>query len=447
MRSENRSVAVLTAFLVCLFPIFLSASDPMSDLVSGSKTDGVPFSAPFSRSGASGGITVNSLVQQFTRDVEAYYAYIEAGKNKPQCSLEQFSDFQAAGDLADKWMRIGYSYPEVATQIQKRTGYCLPQSGESGLQNCAVYMANQLFVYNRTGNLDPAVVADFEAWAKNDYVYAYLPQYYHFTFWNDFSRMKQAAEEMHSSAIVPKKKIRVYLLAGQSNMVGCGSYADLPAIDSSLNQLQEKIPAVSFGYGYDYGLGPLKPGIGGGFGCELSFGKRMAAAYPQEEIALIKGSRGATDLAKDWLPPSAGGPGTLYSHFVASASQAIAELQKNFDVELLGMLWMQGESDGLNQSYAEAYEENLKCFIADIRSHFGAPNLPFVIAMIDDDPALWPYTKTIRQAEMSIVAKVPNVLIFDTKDFPKLSSEPAHYNSQGVIDMGNRFADKFLGLQ
>ena len=46
-------------------------------------------------------------------------------------------------------------------------------------------------------------------------------------------------------------------------------------------------------------------------------------------------------------------------------------------VELEGMLWVQGERDA-RQGYQDAYEANLRAFIADVRATF-ATNLPFVV--------------------------------------------------------------------
>lgn len=241
-------------------------------------------------------------------------------------------------------------------------------------------------------------------------------------------------------------KCKVYILAGQSNMVGIGMNHEL---SSEYLGVQEKVKIYAEGTVNSSLKGvwsPLRPGFGGDSGCfgpELTFGRDMSAAYPDSEILLIKCGWSATSLQSDWRPPSAGGTtGVLYTNLVETVDKALAALDKNIDYELSGMCWMQGESDACSTYGGNAYEENLTAFIKDVRKEFDAPELPFVIAMIDDS-SVWAENALVRQAEINVSKNVPYVGIFDTKD---LDTDGTHYKTQGLLDMGADFAKTMLSM-
>jgi hypothetical protein len=241
-------------------------------------------------------------------------------------------------------------------------------------------------------------------------------------------------------------KSKVYILAGQSNMAGIGMNHEL---SSEYLGVQEKVKIYAEGTVDDSLKGvwsPLCPGFGGGSGCfgpELTFGRDISAAYPDSQIFLIKCGWSGTNLQADWRPPSAGGTtGPLYKNLVQTVNGALAALDKNIDYELAGMCWMQGESDACSIYPANDYEDNLTAFINDVRKEFNAPTLPFVIAMIDDSD-VWAENAIVRQAEINISKNVPNVGIFDTKDY---DTDGTHYRTQGILDMGSDFAKTILSM-
>ena len=48
--------------------------------------------------------------------------------------------------------------------------------------------------------------------------------------------------------------------------------------------------------------------------------------------------------------------------------------------EVVGFGWHQGWNDRIDQAFNDAYEENMACFVRDVRSALRVPDLPFVIA-------------------------------------------------------------------
>lgn len=238
---------------------------------------------------------------------------------------------------------------------------------------------------------------------------------------------------------------KVFILAGQSNMAGCGMNHELSA---EYLGSQERVKIYAEGTVEASLKGAwhtLKPGFGSGSGCfgpELTFGIDITKAYPDSEILLIKCGWSGTSLQGDWRPPSAGGAtGPLYKNLVETVNNALGSLDKSINYELAGMCWMQGESDACNIYPANEYEDSLTAFIDDVRKEFNAPEMPFIIAMIDDSD-VWVENAIVRQAQINISNKVPNVGIFDTKDY---DTDGTHYRTQGILDMGSDFAKAIVG--
>jgi hypothetical protein len=235
---------------------------------------------------------------------------------------------------------------------------------------------------------------------------------------------------------------KVFLLAGQSNMVGTGNLMDLP---EELKAEQPMVMIYTAGTA-EHGWITLQPGVGastGSFGPEVTFGRDMSLAFPGETIALIKVAWSGTSLAYDWCPPGAEGTlGHCYTEFIDHVWNALNTYPGGTETQIMGMCWMQGESDASNIYPASDYEENLTCFINDVRAEFSLPQMPFIIAMIDKTE-VWPEYEIVRQAQVNVAQTLPNIGIFDTDAYP---SDGSHYYSEGLLLMGEDFASAMLEL-
>jgi hypothetical protein len=238
--------------------------------------------------------------------------------------------------------------------------------------------------------------------------------------------------------------IKVFLLAGQSNMSGWTVSTGMP---SAYTQSQANVLIYADGEidnakkkkwmtnGMDFGH------ASGYFGPELVFGKTLSDSLAGTKIALIKHSVGSTYLATDWRPPSSGGTtGSLFNAMLATVKGALAALDPQYTPVWSGMLWMQGEFDGNNQTYANAYQTNLTNFVKDVRSQLKEPNLPFIIGMIDSSHS-WQYAGTIRAAERAVAKNLDNVSTVDTYGF---ETDGTHYKLNGMIALGKGFAVNWL---
>lgn len=231
--------------------------------------------------------------------------------------------------------------------------------------------------------------------------------------------------------------IRVYILAGQSNMSGTQN----PLVSQLPASLKDTLPNVLIKVGGDnvYNWQTLRPGLGSqpiNFGPEITFGHDASTYFNGDKIAIIKYSYGGTTLNEDWRPPSVGGTtGWLYKNFIRDLNKYLDTLAKNYTVQIMGMCWMQGEYDARDYGKAFNYEANLTNFISAVRDTLNLPQLPFAIGMIDSSAA-WPYNKIVRQAEINVSKSVNATTVFDTHG---LGTDGIHYNTQGQIELGHFF--------
>jgi len=248
-----------------------------------------------------------------------------------------------------------------------------------------------------------------------------------------------AAVVLPYTATSAAEPLQVFLLAGQSNMRGHGYNSDLPP---ELQLPQEDVLIYHNGaWGY------LRPGLGKDmdrFGLEVTFGRETADAMPGDSIALIKHADGGTSLAVDWRPPSAGGQtGTAYSTFLQIVDDALASLDGQYQPHIAGMCWMQGEADSGALDMANDYEQNLVFFIQDMRSHFGLPQMPFVIGQISE-AEVWTYGEIVRTAQLNVSETIAQTGLVVTSDLQLVDSW--HYDSAGQIALGRRFAAQMQEL-
>lgn len=279
----------------------------------------------------------------------------------------------------------------------------------------------------------------------------------------------------------PDLAVKLFYLGGQSNMDGFGYTEELP---DSLNKRFENVwifhgnPIGDEEEGGGVGQWKqLQPGHGMGFivegtqnklsdrfGIELSFAHKIQHLYPNERIAIIKYSRGGTSIDSlaagrfgSWEPDYQGSNGiNQYDHFLKTVRLAMK--QKDIDGdgiedELIpsGILWMQGESDGVfTEEIAVKYYDNLKRLMDLIRATLRKDDLPVIIGKISDsnndtDGKVWDYGELVQYAQEKYARNDPHAAIVrSTKHYQY--SDKWHYDSKGFIDLGVQFALAYYGL-
>ncbi len=229
----------------------------------------------------------------------------------------------------------------------------------------------------------------------------------------------------------------IFILAGQSNMAGQGNTVEL-------NPTYRKVPKnVEFYYnGYIAPLNRFKH-----FGPEIGFAHEIARHYPGTKIKLIKFAVGGTSLFAwdpNWNASKArvtrnGSAGPLFKKLIKTAKIGI----KNDKTKLAGILWMQGEADAKYPVAAKQYASNLNRFVSQLRRQLKSPNALFIMGAINPPLNLFPSTPEVQQAQKLAASRIRNLRLVRTEDLEK-RNDHLHYNTNGQLELGKRFARAYL---
>lgn len=270
------------------------------------------------------------------------------------------------------------------------------------------------------------------------------------------------------------KKARVILLGGQSNASGYSSdeYLQKNVSSEKYSEYEKGYDNVYINYySFSYNIPNDRPNAscgfvkcstrqgqtGGYFGPELGLAEKLHEAYPDELFFIIKCAWGNTSLFEQWISPSSDGKtGRMYKEFRAFVKTSLEYLHdKNYDVQIEGMCWMQGESDCFEIDKSENYGVHLTNFIKDIRNDFSkyAANdgIAFVDAYIADNPMYWVYCDTVNAKKLEVANSSPLNSLVDTIAHgltcygePEDKPDVAHYDSLSQIKLGHLFADEII---
>jgi len=209
-----------------------------------------------------------------------------------------------------------------------------------------------------------------------------------------------------------RKPVKVFLLAGQSNMEGQGvvSMDHQRYYNGGKGNLVNTMKDAKKAHLYKHlknekgewvvrddvkitfrkrsgGLTIGYTGYGGTshIGPELQFG-HVVGDYYAEPVLLIKTAWGGKSLFKDFRPPSSPGKvGHFYKLMLEDIHKALDNMEKNFPdlagrgYEIAGFVWMQGWNDMCEPKAIPEYDKNLINLVKDLRKEFKSPNLPVVI--------------------------------------------------------------------
>jgi len=225
------------------------------------------------------------------------------------------------------------------------------------------------------------------------------------------------------------KPLRVFILAGQSNMEGHAKVSLLeyqikqPATHDLFKHLEkdgkwverddvwikflDRKGKLTVGYGSPKCIGP-----------ELEFGRVVGDRY-DEQVLLIKTAWGGRSVYRDFRSPSAGMPadavlekmltqaqkkkpettmedikkpfGAAYRDMIKEVDSTLNNLKTLFPeyqgqgYELDGFAFFQGWNDMIDDAATAEYAANMAHFIRDVRKDLKSPNLPFVMGQMGVD--------------------------------------------------------------
>jgi len=193
---------------------------------------------------------------------------------------------------------------------------------------------------------------------------------------------------------VDTETVRVFIFAGQSNMVGSDSdVMDIKRFPpfAGLDQPQDKVL-------FSYDIGREEPQTSNGWvglnavenvvGPELSFAREVSQEI-NAPIAIIKCAAGGTTLfthsgsqINDWTPQGTDAKDrNLYPQFIAFIQESIKDLQsKGHEVELAGIFYRVGENDMAFGPYRKNAANWLRSTVAQSRQDLGLSSLRWYVS-------------------------------------------------------------------
>jgi hypothetical protein len=205
------------------------------------------------------------------------------------------------------------------------------------------------------------------------------------------------------------------------------------------------------------------------FGVELQFGHVVGDGI-KNPVLLIKTAWGGKSLDVDFRPPSSGGQvGPYYTKMISEINDALNNLKTNFpkyqgsSYEIAGFVWWHGWNDFCDAKMAAVYEENLVNLIQDVRKDLKSPKLPIVIgdltgSWMKGDKDIPELVMTIKNAQKNAAERPKfkgTVKLVETIDFvrkPEDSPHPGHEhhefgNAETYFLVGDALGKAMLTLQ
>lgn len=235
---------------------------------------------------------------------------------------------------------------------------------------------------------------------------------------------------LFTTVMAQKKKIHIYLLAGQSNMAGRGTVEAMDTVINPhiwmLNKDEQWVPARE-PLAFDK---PKVVGVGPGF----AFANTLQQADATAEIYLVPSAVGGSRIDL-WQPGAFDSATKSYPY-----DDAIRRTKKAMPAgELKGIIWHQGESD-CNPKLSAGYEAKLALLIQRFRTDLGKPQLPFVAGEIAHFRTEENKDKqVVNQAIKKVVSTTPFCGYVATGGLQH-RGDSLHFDSPSAREIGKRYA-------
>jgi len=198
------------------------------------------------------------------------------------------------------------------------------------------------------------------------------------------------------------KKVRLFVLSGQSNMAG------------------------------------LDP--------RVSFTPAVEKEFAGDEVIVVKHAIGGQPIRrwyKQWQLPAgategktAGKNGDLYDQLIQAVTKALGGRKP----DSVAFVWMQGERDA-KAGWQAAYYEALRGTIGQLRADLKHPDIAVVVGRLSDhlkNDAGW---DAVRAAQEKLATDEPLGAWVDTDDLNDVKGkDDLHYTKEGYAELGRRFA-------
>ncbi len=228
-------------------------------------------------------------------------------------------------------------------------------------------------------------------------------------------------------------KKHVFILAGQSNMQGCGNFGTNSRLHderlfsfggSAWRQAEEPL--------HEY---TCKVWPDGGAGLAMSFGLRLLTEFPEWEIGFVPCAVSGSELNR-WQPGA-----ELFENAVARTREALTA----GDGELCGILWHQGETDSKDRETAETYGERFVRTIHGFRREFSNEKLPVIAGELGRflaDNTDFPHFRTVNTALLRTATAFVSSAGLTDRD----RNDHTHFDTDSLREFGVRYAKTYTQL-
>jgi hypothetical protein len=149
----------------------------------------------------------------------------------------------------------------------------------------------------------------------------------------------------------------------------------------------------------------------------------------------------------NWHWPDEGQPaGNIYTDLLRNVKNALQSLKnQGKEYRLAGLLWMQDEHEGsIRPSMANDYQMLLTGLISHLRADLGKANIPVVVGEISD---AWIFHGAAQNAQNNVCSNDPYAALVKTRDLPRPAGDHGHYTTNDMVTLGSRFAEATQTLQ
>jgi hypothetical protein len=205
-----------------------------------------------------------------------------------------------------------------------------------------------------------------------------------------------------------KGKVRLLILAGQSNMV-------------YLDESKSLTPTIK-------------------------------KAFPEDEVIVVKYAQGGTPIRlwfKGWKAPEGADEywtkdkerqGSLYDTLMEKVTKAI----EGKTPDTVSFVWMQGERDAKG-GVAASYEDGLRGLIRKVREDMKRDDVTIVIGRLRDHRKNEKHWDTVRAIQEKVAKEDPRAAWVDT-DTLNGPNNDLHYSKEGFVELGRLFAEETIKL-
>lgn len=181
----------------------------------------------------------------------------------------------------------------------------------------------------------------------------------------------------------------------------------------------------------------------------ISFTPALEKAFGKGNVVVVKDAQKGQPISrwyKKWKPAEGDAPATtgdLYDQLMKKVNAALKEDK----FATVTFIWMQGERDA-KDNQGEVYATSLKGLIAQLEEDLNRKDINVVIGRLSDSGLVGKGKSQwimVRKAQVEVAEATPRGAWVDTDDLNGDKND-LHYTEDGYKKLGERFAEKSIGL-